>query len=286
MKLTQKQVASFQKKIFSWWSGNKRDLPWRHTHDPYKIMVSEVMLQQTQVSRVLPKYREFVERYLTVKDLAKASTSDVLKTWKGMGYNRRALYLKQAAQAVVEQYGGKFPKSEKELVKLPGLGIYTARAILVFAYRQNIACVDTNIRQIITHFFLARKIKGPALKGIKGRALEEQVEEVARQLIPPGKSWEWHQALMDYRALAMSNAKWPMLNKQKKKTVPFKETDRFYRGRIIDLLREGNLREGAIVKEFQKKYGKSREFTRTILAGLTRDGLISGSIDHVISLPE
>ncbi|MBI5619600.1 A/G-specific adenine glycosylase [Candidatus Gottesmanbacteria bacterium] len=274
MKLAPKQIKEFQNKIFSWWDKNMRDLPWRHTHDPYKILISEVMLQQTQVSRVITKYREFIATFPTVGALAKASISDVLKIWKGMGYNRRALYLKQAAQVVVERYGEKFPKSEKELIKLPGLGTYTVRALLVFAYKQNVACVDTNIRRIITHFFFDDKPQKPSV-----------IQSVADQLMPKGKAWEWHQALMDYGALAMPNAKCQMLNKEKKKTIPFKESNRFYRGRIIDRLREGNIRESMIIREFQKKYGKSREFMRSILSGLKNDGLLARFAHGTIGLP-
>lgn len=273
MKLTEEKITSFQKKIFDWWQDHKRDLPWRHTHDPYKIFVSEVMLQQTQVSRVLAGYREFIQRYPTVSDLAKAPVADVLRIWKGMGYNRRALYLKKAAQLVVDRYGSQFPKSEKELVKFPGLGIYTARAILVFAYKQNVACVDTNIRQIITHFFFGDKPQKPSI-----------IQDIADQLLPHGRAWEWHQALMDYGSLEMPKFKVQM-SKIKKKTIPFKESNRFYRGRIIDRLRERNVRESAIINEFQKKYGKSREFMRSILAGLARDGLIVIE-DGIVHLPE
>ena len=273
MKLSRKKIKNFRELIFSWWKDHHRDLPWRHTHDPYKIMVSEVMLQQTQVARVLPKYGEFIERYPSVHDLAKALTSDVLKTWKGMGYNRRALYLKQAAQRIVKEYRGKFPKSEKELVKLLGLGTYTARAILVFAYRQEVACVDTNIRQIITHFFFKDKLQKPSI-----------IQLVADQLVPKGKAWEWHQALMDYGSEELKTLNLKMKN-EKKKAIPFRESDRFYRGRIIDRLREGNIRESVILKEFQTKYGKSREFTRTILSGLENDGLLARFAIGVIGLP-
>ena len=153
MKLSAKRIKFFQKSIFTWWNSHKRDLPWRHTRDPYWIMVSEVMLQQTQVLRVIAKYAEFIQAFPMVRDLAQASPADVLRIWKGMGYNRRALYLLRAAKAIVEIYHGKFPVSEEELIKLPGLGKYTARAILVFAYAQEVPLVDTNIRQIITHFF-------------------------------------------------------------------------------------------------------------------------------------
>lgn len=274
MKLEQKQIREFQTNIFVWWKKNKRDLPWRHTHDPYKIMVSEVMLQQTQVSRVLAGYREFIERYPTVKVLAKASTSDVVKIWKGMGYNRRALYLKQAARAVVDRYGGTFPKSEKELVKLPGLGTYTARAILVFAYRQNTACVDTNIRQIITHYFFDEKPQKPSI-----------IQAVADQLLPLGKSWEWHQALMDFGALEL-NVSRVTYHVSRKKTIPFRQSNRFYRGRIIDRLREGKIREASLITEFQTTYGKSREFILTIIAGLARDGLLARFARGVIGLPK
>ena len=258
---------AFQNKIFTWWKKNKRDLPWRHTHDPYKIVVSEVMLQQTQVSRVLPKYKEFLHHFPTLKSLANASPADVLRAWKGMGYNRRALYLQKTAKA------GKLPKIESELVKLPGLGKYTARAILVFAYRQEVACVDTNIRQIITHFFFKDKLQKPSI-----------IQLVADQLVPKGKAWEWHQALMDYGSEELKTLNLKMKN-EKKKAIPFRESDRFYRGRIIDRLREGNIRESVILKEFQTKYGKSREFTRTILSGLENDGLLARAAGGTIGLP-
>ncbi len=230
------------------------------------------MLQQTQVSRVLAGYREFIEAFPTVQFLAKASPANVLRIWKGMGYNRRALYLQRAAQLIIEGYYGKFPISESELVKLPGLGKYTARAILVFAYKQEIPLVETNIRQIIIHFFF----KGERQK-------ESIIEEVAKQLIPPGKSWEWHQALMDYGAIAMPNAKCQMLNK--KKTIPFRESNRFYRGRIIDRLREGEISEKKFLNELGKIYTKPVAFLHSIIASLVKDGLIQRTSRGVLRLP-
>lgn len=274
MKLSTRRIASFQKKILTWWNTNRRDLPWRHTRDPYKIMVSEVMLQQTQVSRVLAKYTEFIEVFPTVKSLAQARPAHVLRIWKGMGYNRRALYLQRAAKVIVGEYHGKFPVSESELIKLPGLGIYTARAILVFAYKQEIPLIETNIRQIITHFFF----KGEPQK-------ESVIEDVARQLIQPGRSWEWHQALMDYGALELQKVN----GKRKtfiKNVKPFKESNRYYRGRIIDRLREGDIRESKLESEFKKKYEKSNDFLKAILQGLEADGLIFRSKTGIISLPE
>ena len=184
------------------------------------------------------------------------------------------------------------PKSEQELVKLPGLGRYTARAILVFAYAQEAPLVDTNIRQIITHFFFNKQTQGPALMGLKGRALEKEIEEIARQLIPPGKSWEWHQALMDYGA--EESSKFPsklrtgkiQRSKLKKKTKPFHQSNRFYRGRIIDQLRQGNISGSMLISDFQKKYGKSKVFIHDILAGLEKDGLLVRFAHGTIGLPK
>lgn len=259
------RIKKFHNLIFDWWRTYRRDLPWRHTHDPYKILVSEVMLQQTQVSRVLPKYKEFIKKFPTAEVLSKAPISDVLRMWKGMGYNRRALYLRKAAELVVNNYYGNFPKSEKELVKLPGLGMYTARAILVFAYKQNIAMVDTNIRQIITHFFFNGKPQK-----------EAAIQEVADSLVPKGKSWEWHQALMDYGALALPKlrTKNSELNGQQKKKIPFRQSNRFYRGRIIDILREKPVKERVLLKSFSP----------TTIDDLLKDGLIERR-DGTLSLP-
>jgi len=273
MTLSKKNIQAFQQKIFDWWKGHKRDLPWRHTHDPYKIMVSEVMLQQTQVSRVLMRYAEFIEVYPDVQSLAKAKTSDVLKIWKGMGYNRRALYLHQAAKIISEKYHNHFPLSQQLLSKLPGVGKYTARAILVFAHKKDIAMVDTNIRKIITHFFFQDK-KQP----------ENVIQDLADQLLPKGKSWQWHQALMDLgsQMQTISNAKCPMSNKK----LPFRESNRFFRGRIVDLLREKGWKETALLREMVKRHGKDVQFYKKILEKLLQEGLLTRSPSAIISLPE
>ncbi|MBI4062532.1 Fe-S cluster assembly protein HesB [Candidatus Gottesmanbacteria bacterium] len=246
--------------IFEWWKNNRRDLPWRRTHDPYKIVVSEIMLQQTQVSRVLPKYKEFLHHFPTLTSLTNASPAAVLRVWKGMGYNRRALNLYKLAKF------GKLPKSESELVKLPGLGKYTARAVLVFAYKKDIAIVDTNIRQIITHFFFDDKPQK-----------ESVIQGVADQLLPKGKSWEWHQALMDYGALELVRARKPA-----KQSVPFHRTNRFFRGQIIDRLRDKPLREKMLLRNLNKP----RKHLKSLLDDLEADGLITRSKTGIISLPE
>lgn len=274
MKLSTKRIKFFQKMIFTWWSTNKRDLPWRRTRDPYRIMVSEVMLQQTQVSRVLPKYREFIQAFPTVSDLAHARPAAVLRLWKGMGYNRRALYLLRAAKTIVTDHQGKFPVSENELIKLPGLGTYTARAILVFAYRQEVPLVDTNIRQIIIHFFFKDQ---PQKKSV--------LEDVARQLVPKGKSWEWHQALMDYAALELRNKQINKYTNKQMKKIPFRESNRFYRGRIIDRLREGKVQQEKLIGECVSLYDKPRSFMRGIIASLLKDGLIECTSHGILRLP-
>lgn len=261
MKLSKIQISSFQRKIFDWWKSNRRDLPWRHMHDPYKILISEVMLQQTQVSRIIPKYKEFIKTYPTLRSLARASTADVLRLWKGIGYNRRALYLKQIATL------GKLPKSEQELSKLPGVGTYTARAILVFAYRKNVPLVDTNIRQIITHFFFSDK-----------QQKESVIYDVASQLLPKGKSWQWHQALMDYGALALEHI-------PQEKSIPFKNSNRFYRGRIMDLLRERTYARKKLLDLLVAKYNKSENFFEEILIDLVNEGLLTKR-NNTISLPD
>ncbi len=272
MQLAVSRIRQFQKMIFKWWKTHRRDLPWRKTHDPYKILVSEIMLQQTQVSRGLPKYLEFLNVFPTVEKLASAKTSSVLRMWKGMGYNRRALYLQKAAQTIVTVHHGVFPKNEQQLTALSGVGKYTARAILVFAYKMDVAMVDTNIRQIITHFFFADIPQ-----------TEKIIQEVAELLVPKGKSWEWHQALMDYGAIALER------NKQrtaKKKEKPFKETNRYFRGRLLDLVYEKKWKERDLLAELVRGFGKDNEFMEQVMRGMVKDGLIVRSKTGIISLPE
>ena len=273
MKWNKGQINAFRRKIFDWWKDHRRDLPWRWTNDPYTIFVSEVMLQQTQVSRVLPKYKEFLDQFPNIFSLAKASPAAVLRVWKGMGYNRRALYLQQTAKRIVLDYHGIFPQEEKKLMELPGLGKYTARAILVFAFKKNVAMIDTNIRQIITHFFFHDVFQKESI-----------IQETADLLIPNGKSWEWHQALMDYGALAMSNIKYSISNK-KNNTIPFRHSSRFYRGKIIDQLREHAFREDDLIDDFRKRYGKSKSELNHIIIQLKKEHLIEKKT-HTLSLPD
>ena len=227
------------------------------------------MLQQTQVLRVIPKYTEFIEIFPDVSTLAASTPAQVLRAWKGMGYNRRALYLRSSAKAIIESYSGIFPDSATELIKLPGVGIYTACALLVFAYKQDVAMVDTNIRKIITHYFFDDKPQKPI-----------DIQRVADQLVPKGKSWEWHQALMDFGAMEL---KVPQASQKKQK--PFRESNRFYRGRIMDRLREREIAEDQLISSVSKEYGSTKEYIHTIIDGLIADGLTTKK-ENILSLPE
>ena len=159
--------------ILAWYSQNgRRGLPWRHTRDPYAILVSEVMLQQTQVARVLQRYGEWLERWPTYADLAAAPLADVIEAWAGMGYNRRAVSLHRCACALVEL--GEFPRSQAELRALPGIGPYTAAAIACFAFGAQVAAPDTNANRVL-----------------------ERVLGTADVAPPPGRAYEWNQALFD-----------------------------------------------------------------------------------------
>jgi len=161
-----------QAAVLSWYGQNGRDLPWRHTHDPYAILVSEVMLQQTQVPRVVPRYLEWLARWPTAEALAAASPADVIRAWAGLGYNRRAVNLHRCAQEVTRRGG--FPHDPAELRRLPGIGPYTAAAIACFAFGAQVAAPDVNARRVL------------------GRAFGDPDAAPA-----PGRAYDWNQALFD-----------------------------------------------------------------------------------------
>ncbi|MBI2625725.1 A/G-specific adenine glycosylase, partial [Candidatus Parcubacteria bacterium] len=146
--------VQFRKLIWSWYRRNGRhDLPWRTTRDPYRILVSEIMLQQTQAGRVIPAYRAFTSAFPTVRALARAPLARVLRVWQGLGYNRRALHLKRLAETVIREHGGRLPADPSLLRKLPGVGPATAGAVAVFAFNARAAFLETNIRRVYLHFF-------------------------------------------------------------------------------------------------------------------------------------
>lgn len=272
-------VRQFQDEIFAWWQNHKRDLPWRHTRDPYKIFISEIMLQQTQVDRVISKYLEFIKLFPSVYALAEAPTEKILILWKGLGYNRRALYLKKTAQAVVQQYNGSFPPNISQLSQLPGIGPYTASAICVFAYEQNEVVIDTNVRRVLDYFMneyneRKKQIHEPKVsyESVKKNGMTHRMQQhIARQLLPTGKSWDWHQALMDYSALVLPKKKRPKLS------VKFSHTPRFFRGQIMNDLRTGKKPLTDIQKKFavwQKEISQHYNF-HSIIQKMEHEGLLT-----------
>ncbi len=282
-KLQPRKVKQFQQEILLWFSKNNRDLPWRQTRDPYKILVSEVMLQQTQVSRVIPKYQEWLAAFPTIEDLAKAKTSEVLRLWSGLGYNRRALYLQKTAKIIVEKYTGVFPQDEKGLLSLPGIGEYTARAVLCFARNKQVAVVDTNVRKVIIHVMLnSFQHQNPQERRSRNKfgMTTKEIQEIANQLLPHARAYEWNQALMDYAAMVL---------KKEKISIPkqsrFIGSDRYYRGKIIKLLLE-------IKTVDVKKLGKllkddfleqDKDWLEEIIKKLVRDGLMKRK-NNIVSL--
>jgi|SRR5688572_24228440 len=183
-------AAAFRQAVLRWFVRNGRDLPWRRTRDAWSVLVSEVMLQQTQVERVVPKYEAFVKRWPTPTSLAKSGLGEVLAAWSGLGYNRRAARLREAAMAMMERHGGAMPAEIEALEALPGVGRYTARAVAAFAYDRDVALWDTNIRRIALRYFFG----GEFADRDQGDAA---LELLLASVLPKGRSRDWHGALMD-----------------------------------------------------------------------------------------
>jgi len=181
------------RKIINWYNVNARDLPWRNTKDPYKIWLSEVILQQTRVNQGLPYYNKFVETYPTIDDLAKASEQEVLRLWQGLGYYSRARNLHACAKEIYSEYDGEFPKSYKQILKLPGVGKYTAAAISSFAYNIAEPAIDGNVFRVLARIFGI----GEDILAAKNRKI---FEEYSKELIPKDDPATYNQAMMEFGA--------------------------------------------------------------------------------------
>jgi A/G-specific adenine glycosylase len=219
-------VAGLQSRILGWYAANGRDLPWRRTTDPYAILVSEIMLQQTQVPRVVPKFTGFLAVYPRLEDLAKAPLDDVLRLWKGLGYNNRARRLRDcAATAVAAADSGpaRLPRTRDGLRALPGIGPYTARAVLAFAHNDDVAAVDANVRRVLTH-----ELNLPADLG------DRELQRVADDVLPRGRSRDWHNALMDYGALVLTARATGIAPRTRQGA--FEGSRRWYRSRLLQAL--------------------------------------------------
>jgi A/G-specific adenine glycosylase len=299
--------------LLTWYRVELRNLPWRSTGDPYAILVSEIMLQQTQVDRVLPKYAQFLAAFPTLSDLAAASTAEVISVWAPLGYNMRAVRLQSIARQVIAEYDGHIPDTIDDLLKLKGIGRYTAGAIACFAYHKQVATVDTNIYRVLHRIFLGLEHPEPKLNN-------DSMLSLAEQVLPDGEAYDWNQALMDLGAtictsnnpqctrcpvqqtcaaytemsqqsLFPSGAVLRQLRKVAEKkapyqTQPFSSTNRYFRGRIVDHLRSLSANErialnalGPIIKpEFCPE---DLPWLQKLIDALVKDGLVDCTNDGV-----
>lgn len=256
------RILSFRQKIYDYIDRHGRDLPWRKTRNPYHILVSEIMLQQTQVERVIEKYREFLAAFPDFSALAKAPLSRLLRIWSGMGYNRRALALRALAQKVVDEHGGKLPSDPAMLLALPGIGKYTAGAVTAFAFNKPVVVMDTNIRRVYIHEFFHDR------EGIHDKEIIPLLERMMDRENPR----KWYNALMDYGAMLKQKQGNP--NRRSAHYVrqgPFEGSNRQVRGRILKtLVAESSLSAAEIVK----KTGMDRGPVMKNLADLEGEGFI------------
>jgi len=184
----------FQRALLQWFAEHRRDLPWRRTSDPYHILVSEMMLQQTQVERVTPKYHEWLEKDPSLAELAAAEVDEAQGTWKGLGYNIRPVRLHGIARETVAEYGGELPRDPQQLQQFKGIGRYTAGAIASFAYGQDAPILDTNVRRVLYRVFVAQG-------DMRKDGMERRLWEISARVLPKGQAWDFNSALMDFGAL-------------------------------------------------------------------------------------
>jgi len=247
-------IGAFQEMILSFYSTEKRDLPWRRTTDPYKIIVSEVMLQQTQVDRVIPYFDRWISKWPTFDDLAQAEKAEVLACWSGLGYNSRPIRLQKLAQVVSKM--DSFPTDRDELLKLPGIGPYTAGAVLAFSFNLEVPCLDTNIRRVLIHEL-----------GLSEDISAKELEEVALSCVPKGRSREWYNALMDYGAMVKTARKTGIkpISKQSK----FEGSSRQIRGKVLRfLLAEKKANYDSLMKHVEDVR------LDDVLKGMIKDGVV------------
>jgi A/G-specific adenine glycosylase len=256
------QIRAFRQKVYRHYRQHGRDLPWRRTSDPYKILISEIMLQQTQVSRVIEKYEIFIRTFPNIESLVQAPLREILSVWQGLGYNRRALVLKRLADMVVTQFDSKIPANAEDLRKLPGIGEATANAICAFAFNQRVVFAETNIRSVFIHHFF------PEGANIK----DAEVLPLVSQTLDSRNPRKWYWALMDYGAALKKN----MINPGRssahyQKQGPFKGSNREIRGRILQtLVKRPRISEDELVE----KLPFEEEAVQRNLRQLVREGFL------------
>ena len=267
-------IGAFKKTIWAHYRrAGRANLPWRHARDHYAIFVSEIMLQQTQVSRVEKYYEKFIKRFPSFRALARARQSDVLKAWQGLGYNRRAIFLKRAAEIVVARHGGHLPRERAALEALPGVGKGTSGSLMAFAFNKPEVFIETNIRRVFIHFFFSKRRK------VTDAELERYIERSLDRKNPR----EWYWALMDYGAAmgaagaamraAVARANPNRRSAHYKKQLPFVGSDREIRGKIIRSTLSQK-RNKMSAKELLRELAVPRERFIDIIEGLAKDGFI------------
>ncbi|HDP24976.1 MAG TPA: A/G-specific adenine glycosylase [Deltaproteobacteria bacterium] len=255
-------IRGLRRKIRGYYDVYRRNFPWRETDNPYNILVSEVMLQQTQTSRVESKYLQFLEAFPDVAALDAAELTSVLRIWKGLGYNRRALVLKRIAQIVLRDFDGELPRSLDALLGLPGIGRATAGAILAFAFNEPVVFIETNIRRVFLHFFF------PDREAVS----DQEILPIIEQTLDRDDPRHWYYALMDYGAMLAKDG--PNPNRRSAhytRQARFTGSNRQIRGQILQLLLE---RSGLQDKELVEHLGVEAERVRKILDALVQEGFL------------
>lgn len=254
-------IDNFQRMLVQKGEELYREMPWREDTRAYYVLVSELMLQQTQVPRVVPKFEAFIAAFPDEKTLAAASLADVLKLWQGLGYNRRAKFLHQAAQMIANEFGGVFPQNEADILRLPGVGKNTAGAILAYAFNQPAIYVETNVRTVYIHHFFADNFAVD----------DKEIIELVEMTIDRDNPRKFYQNLMDYGSwLKSQGVRNIAQSRHYKKQSPLKGSVREVRGQIITLLNEGGMSKGDVMRHLQA----DARF-ESALEGLKRDGLVS-----------
>ena len=261
-RLSRAKIDGFRNTIRDYYQSHGRSLPWRNTRDPYRILVSEIMLQQTQVGRVIEKYGQFLSAFPDFASLALAPLRDVLSVWQGMGYNRRAIALKRIAGEVTTYHEGMLPSSEELLLRMPGIGKATASSIAAFAYNKPTVFIETNIRRVFIHFFFNDR------ENIR----DADILPIVEQTLDRANPREWYYALMDYGSLLKTTAQNPnRKSAHYKRQESFEGSRRQLRGRVLkEILATPSITESSLLK----RAGESPERIREVLRQLQEEGFI------------
>ena len=291
------RIAFLQAALLRWFDENRRDLPWRHTCDPYAILVSEVMLQQIQVVRAIPFYLAFLDRFPTLDALATAPLADAIRVWGDLGRYRRVVNLHRTARLIVAEHHGVVPREVDVLRQLPGIGPYTAGAVACFAYEDPVAFLDTNMRRVLRRFLLGAVVE-------KSAAVDKHVHRLAEAAVPTDRAWAWNQGLMEFGALhctarrprcdscpvqascsAFSDIGLEALTRRPRSAdgsppYRYEESNRYYRGRVLARLRDHSPEDdvGIPLRELgpqvRTDFGEEHlPWLSEVVASLRKDGL-------------